>query len=250
MRRYSYDGSFEGFLCALSRCLADGGDSVEFLRDDPLSEPGLFQEPTVQIETDGDRAEGFRERFAATVSAEAFTRLRYAFASEHRGIERLLWEYVRLGLRSGPRLCSMLADKRVNSVDRLARRVAGEVHKYKGFVRFREVEEGFLYARIEPEADIIRFLAPHFVQRVGDRPWMIHDLRRSRAAVYDLKTWRLLLDITLADSPRFSAAEHECADLWRRYFRRLAIEARHNPKLQRKLVPLRTRKFLVEFDES
>jgi probable DNA metabolism protein len=250
MRRYRYDGSFEGYLCAVCRCLADGIESAEFLRDDPSAEPGLFQEPTLDVETDRDCADGFRQRFAATVSTEAFTTLRYAFHSGHGGIERMLWEYVRLALNAGRRLSSMPADKRVNSVDRLARRVAGEAHKYKGFIRFREVEEGFLYARIEPEADIIRFLAPHFVQRVGDRPWMIHDLRRSLAALYDLRTWRLLRDITLSDSPRFTDAEHECSDLWRRYFQRLAIEPRHNPKLQQKHVPLRRRKHMLEFDYS
>ena len=249
MRRYRYDGSFQGFLCALSRCLADGVESPEFLCE-TSPEMSLFQELAVTVETDGEIADAFRKVFAATVSSSAVSTLRYAFCSEHIEIERLLWEYARLGFETGPRLGSMLADKRVNIVDRLARRVAGEAHRYKGFVRFREVEEGFLYASIEPEADIIRFIAPHFVQRVGDRPWMIHDLRRSRAAVYDRKNWRLLVDITLTEPPRFSEAEHECADLWRRYFRRLAVEARINPKLQQKLVPLRCRRHLVEFDES
>jgi probable DNA metabolism protein len=249
MRRYRYDGSFEGYLCAVSRCLAEGIESAEFLRDDPSLEAGLFPEPAADVESDRDCADGFRQRFATAVSTDAFNTLRYAFHSEHSGRERLLWEYVRLGLRTGRRAVSMLADERVNSVERLARAVVREVHKYRGFVRFREVEEGFLYARIEPEADIIRFLAPHFARRVGDRPWMIHDLRRSRAAVYDLRTWRLLRDITLTVSPRLTDTEHECAGLWRRYFQRLAIEARHNPELQQKHVPLRNRKHMVEFDD-
>jgi probable DNA metabolism protein len=248
MRRYRYDGSFEGYLCAVSRCLADGVESAEFLHDSS-SEISLFQETAEDVATDMDAAILFRERFVAAVSAEAFTTLRYAFHSGHPGRERLLWEYLRLGLQAGRRVGSMPADKRVNSVQRLARTVVREVHKYMGFIRFREVEEGFLYARIEPEADIIRFLAPHFAQRVGDRPWMIHDLRRSRAAVYDLRTWRLLRDIVLTDSPCFTDAEHEYAALWRRYFQRLAIEARHNPELQRKLVPLRNRNHMVEFDD-
>jgi probable DNA metabolism protein len=248
MGKYRYDGSFEGYLSAVSRCLADGVEAAEFLHDSS-SEIGLFLEMAADVVTDKDAADVFMERFVATVSAEAFITLRYAFHSEHPCRERLLWQYVRLGLQAGRRVDSMLADKRVNSVERLARTVVREVHKYMGFVRFREVEEGFLYARIEPEADIIRFLAPHFVQRVGDRPWMIHDLRRSRAAVYDLRTWCLLRDIVLTDSPCFTDAEHQYAALWRRYFQRLAIEARHNPELQQKHVPMRNRKHMVEFDD-
>jgi len=249
MRRYRYDGSFEGYLCALSSALADGAGEAEFLRE-TSSEIGLFGDPVLEVETDRAVAAGFRDRFAATVSEAAFTTLRYAFHSEHGGVERLLWEYACLGLKTGRRVSSLLADERVNRVERLARSVVREAHRYKGFVRFRELEEGLLYARIEPEADIVRFLAPHFARRVGDSPWMIHDLRRSRAAVYDLKTWRMLHDITLTGSLRFTDTEQEFAGLWRRYFQCLAIEARHNPKLQRCLVPLRCRKHLVEFEES
>jgi len=250
MQQYRFDGSFEGFLCAMSRCLADGIETAEFLSDTAASESGLFQDLMVDVATDRDNAIGFRERFVAAASVEAFAMLRYAFHSEHHGIEQQLWNYVRLGLKTGPKLCSMMADKRVNDVDRLARSVAKEAHKYKGFVRFREVEQGFLYARIEPEADILCFLAPHFVQRIGDRHWMIHDLRRSLAAAYDLTTWRLLRDITLTGSPGYTDAEQECAGLWQCYFQRHAIEARHNPKLQQKHVPLRSRKHMVEFDHS
>jgi probable DNA metabolism protein len=250
MQQYRYDGSFEGFLCALSRCLANGIEAVEFLPDTTVSETGLFQDLMVDVATDRKSAIDFRERFVAAVSTEAFAMLRYAFHSEHHGVELQLWNYVRLGLKAGPKLCSMMADKRVNSVERLARSVAREVHKYKGFVRFREVERGFLYARIEPEADILCFLAPHFVQRIGDRPWMIHDLRRSTAAVYDLATWRMLRDIALAEAPGYTDAERECSGLWQRYFQRHAIEARHNPKLQQKHVPLRSRKHMVEFEHS
>jgi len=248
MGRYRYDGSFEGYLSTLCLALAERDEAVEFVRDAPETEPGLFDGPAIAVVTDKGEAAAFRERFAAEVSPEAFSMLCYAFHSEREGIENLLWQYVRLGLQAGPWLCSMIADKRVNRVDRLARAVSREAHRYKGFVRFRELEEGFLYARIEPEAHIIRFLAPHFARRVGDRLWVIHDLRRSVAAVYDLAGWSLVHDITLTGSPRFTGAEEGWAGLWRSYFRRLAVEERRNPKLQQKLVPLRSRKYLVEFE--
>lgn len=250
MACYRYDGSFEGFVCALSRALSDRAGEADFLADGDEPELGLFQEQPVEVATERSCAVAFRERVVTEISAEAFATLRYAFHSQQRGIERLLWEYLRLGLEEGARVSSMMADRRVSTVDRLARLVTRETHRYLGFVRFRELEQGFLYARIEPEADILCFLAPHFVRRLGDRPWMIHDLRRSRAAIYDLTGWRLVNDIGLAHSPTYTPAEEECADLWRRYFRRLAIQERNNPGLQRRLVPLRSRKHLVEFEKT
>lgn len=250
MACYRYDGSFEGFVCALSRALADRVEHVQFQADATEQQAGLFQDQMVNVATERSYAVAFRERFVARVSEEAFARLRQAFHSQQPGVELLLWEYLRLGFKEGARICSLLADKRVNSVERLARHVSREMHRYLGFVRFRELEQGFLYAAIEPEADILCYLAPHFVQRVSDRPWMIHDLRRSQAALYDLTGWRLMSNIELARNPDYSPTEEEFSRLWRSYFQRLAIEERRNPGLQRRLVPLRTRAHLVEFENS
>jgi probable DNA metabolism protein len=184
------------------------------------------------------------------VSQEAFSTARYAFHSQKSGIELLVWRYLVFGLQVGRRLCLMMAQEHVHSVNRIARHVSHEAHKYKGFVRFREVEAGFMYARIEPESDILPLIVPHFVGRVGDRPWMIHDLCRNQAALYDLTSWRLVGDIELTAEPTLTATEHDYAALWQRYFQRHAIPERHNPKLQQQHVPLRYRKHLVEFEPS
>jgi probable DNA metabolism protein len=247
MTVYRYDGSFEGFLCAVTVCLDLGDIHPEFMVDGADGVIGLFVGDIHEVATVREAALEFRKRFIGTVSQEAFATARYAFHSQKAGIELLVWRYLILGLDVGGRLCGMLAEEPVHSVNRIARQVSYEAHKYKGFVRFREVEAGFLYAQIEPEADILPFIAPHFVGRVGDRPWMIHDLRRNQAAIFDLQSWRLVVDIELTADPGITVAEQDYAALWQRYFQRHAIAERHNPKLQQKHVPLRYRKHLTEF---
>lgn len=247
MTIYRYDGSFEGFLCAVADCLEAGDAQPEFAGGGDCQAGGLFAGDMSETLTVRERAVAFRKRFVEAVSREAFATARYAFHSRKAGIELLLWRYLTLGLQLERRLCLMLAEEPVHSVNRIARQVSHEAHKYKGFVRFREVESGFLYAQIEPQADILIFIAPHFVERVGDRPWMIHDLQRNQAALYDLKSWRLIRDVELTSEPALTATEHDYAALWQRYFQRHAIAERHNPKLQQKHVPLRYRKHLSEF---
>ena len=249
MITYYYDGSFEGFLCAVADCLDAGEDAPEFVRDGDVQSAGLFVSDIREVATVRECAVAFRKRFINAVSQEAFATARYAFHSQKNGIEILVWRYLALGLQVGKRLCLMLTEEPVHSVNRIARHVSHEAHKYKGFVRFREVEAGFLYAQIEPVADILSFIAPHFVDRVGDRPWMIHDLQRHQAALYDLTSWRLVKDIELTAEPTLTATEHDYAALWQRYFQRHAIAERHNPKLQQKHIPLRYRKHLVEFTD-
>ena len=253
MSSYRYEGTFEGFLCAVACCLDDGGEPVEFVRPGAVSEADLFAGGTREVATVRETALRLREQFVAAVSKDAFATVRYAFHSQQAGIELLLWRYLTLGFRVGPSLGRMLAREPVCSVNRIARRVAHEAHKFKGFVRFREVawfnDVSFLYARIEPDADILAFIAPHFSERVGDRPWMIHDLARSQAAVYDLTSWRLVRDIDLTATPAYTPGEEACARLWRGYFEHLAIPERRNPRLQRQHVPVRYRGNLVEFGE-
>ena len=247
MTTYHYDGSFEGFVCAVAECLEAGESQPEFIHNDDPHAAGLFTGAIREVETAREAALAFRKRFVGAVSQGAFATARYAFHSQKSGVELLVWRYLRLGLQVGGSLCGMLAEEPVHSVNRIARHVSHEAHKYKGFVRFQDVEAGFLYARIEPEADILPFIAPHFVGRVGDRPWMIHDLRRHQAALYDLTSWRLIRDVELTAEPTLAATEQEYAALWQRYFQRHAIIERHNPKLQQKHVPLRYRKHLTEF---
>ncbi len=250
MQRYRYQDGFEGFLCAVSSCLADGAEPAGFLCGNAEAEPGLFAAMTIEIETDRQTALQFREMFIKATFREAFATARFAFHSQLQDVELTLWRYFILGFKVGKKLHNMLADRDVNRIDKLARGVAHEAHKYKGFVRFREVCQGFLYARIEPQTDILVFLGPHFAERVGDRPWMIHDPGRSQAVVYDLKQWRLLQGVEASGEPEYTELEENCSNLWRHYFNRLAIPERHNPKLQQQHVPLRARKYLVEFETN
>ena len=246
MTTYRFDGSFEGFICAVAACLERKVRSPLFVQGDE-DEAGLFGSGTVDVESVRETAIAFRRHFVAVCSQEAFATARYAFHSQRAGIEQLLWRYLLLGLEQGPRLSGMLAVEPVYSVNRIARQVSHEAHKFKGFVRFREVREGFLYAAIEPEADVLPLIAPHFVGRVGDRPWMVHDLRRCQAVVNDLRSWRLIRDVELTAEPGVTAAEQDYAALWQRYFQHHAIAERYNSKLQQKHVPLRYRKHLTEF---
>lgn len=247
MTTYRFDGSFEGFICAVSHCLEQGLADPEFVRNEPVPQHDLFMDQFLDIPTVRENAVAFRKSFVAAVSPEAFAMARYAFHSRRPAIEQLVWRYLKLGCQAGRRLEEMLADEPVYSVNRIGRQVCHEAHKFKGFVRFQELREGFLYACVEPQADVVPLIAPHFVERVADRRWMIHDPVRRQAALYDLCSWRLIQDLELTAPLDLTMDEREVAALWQRYFQCHAITERHNPRLQQKHIPLRYRKQLTEF---
>ena len=50
----------------------------------------------------------------------------------------------------------------INKALKIDQYVRRENHKFKGFVRFKELKNGILYAEISPENNIIFILAKHF----------------------------------------------------------------------------------------
>jgi len=113
-------------------------------------------------------------------------------------VELLLWRYLERGLSVGRALDGMLAHAEVLPVWKLARAVGREAHRYKGLVRFRELVDGSWYAAIEPEHRILPLIAHHFTARFADQRWIIHDMRRDTALIFDPAYRRpLLMDMAV-----------------------------------------------------
>jgi len=240
MRTYLYDGSFEGFLTALSLAL-DSAAPCAIAKED-AEEAGLFSE-FINSGTDPLRASVARDRRGST---ESWQHVRFAFLSEVTGAETGILKYVKLLAKKGPGADNMLADDRVRKIHRLSASVGGEAHMFKGFVRFKELADKTLYSRIEPDHNILALLVPHFRARLGTFNWVIHDARRNNAALY----FKGRLIYAPLDSARLleDAKEAEVRELWQHFFKTVAIKERINPKLQRQNVPLKYRKNLTEFD--
>ena len=243
MKTFLYDGSFEGFLTALSLAL----ESVEAsgISRENAAEAGLFPE-LMNAGADPRKAAGARDLIEQRGSPESWQHVRFAFLSEAPGAETAILEYVKLLAEKGPAADNMLADDRVKKVHGLSARVGGETHRFLGFVRFKELADKTLYSKIEPDHNILALLVPHFRARLGTFNWVIHDARRNNATLYfkgklvyaPLASARIIED----------GKEAEVRELWRHFFKTAAIKERINPGLQRQNVPLKYRKNLTELD--
>lgn len=148
------------------------------------------------------------------------------------------------------RIMEHLSHPKVEKVFELSRNVGGEAHSYKGFLRFRELENGVLYAEIEPKNQILTCLAPHFADRLPVENWMIHDRTHKMFAVHEAKKrWVIVWGETLDEElfERTSDREKEYARLWKGFCQTIAIESRTNPRCQLQHLPLRYRSKMVEF---
>lgn len=153
-------------------------------------------------------------------------------------------------LTDSTKIMDHLGHPKVEKVFELGRKVFGEAHSYKGFLRFRELRNGVLYAEIAPKNQILTCLAPHFADRLPVENWMIHDRAHGMFAVHETgKKWAIVWGEKSNEEifEDVSEKEEEYARLWTGFCRTIAIESRMNPRCQRQNLPYRYRADMVEF---
>ncbi len=254
-----YDGSFAGLLCAAqeaSRLTAVPYHRLDFKSQDEGEE--LFEEP-VDIQTDLGVARQIWRRMAAQGYTASLRTCFDAYCSDSPGKNnhtgRVLCAMLREAAGAvGPCAAQHLARSRLMFLDNLndpdilsvvtaARRCRNQAQKITGLIRFSELTDGLWYSAISPDCDVLPLIAYHFAQRFASQRFMIHDLRRSTAAIYEPgAACRLVSGVFLPDGMQVSdlpCAEKEflIREHWRRYFSSIAIEARRNPRLQASFMP-------------
>lgn len=120
-----------------------------------------------------------------------------------------------------------------------------ETHRFTGFLRFMEGANGVWYAPFSPDNDILELLLPHFLRRLGAQPFVIHDVRRRKAALWNGKDCVIVptqekVEISL------SPDEDDFQALWRQYYDSVNIAQRPHEKQMKGYMPVRYWKFMPE----
>lgn len=246
MLHYIYDGSFSGLLTAIHE--------IYYRRQVPqqllprgTSDPQLFIRQD-EIVTDENKAAKVYDAICAKISPQALRNTYYAYLAEHREAGIWIYEYLDLGWKLGSKVDLLLADERVHRIHRLGQKVRFERHRLLGLVRFQLLQRNIYYAAIEPDHNIVELLAPHFARRMADQNWVIHDLRRDLAAVYNQEEW-FSTHFTLQHKLDLEKEEQHYQTLWKQYYDSIAISSRINPRLQKRFMPQRYWKHLIEKNE-
>lgn len=243
MLYYIYDGSFDGLLTSIYEAYYKKEDIDDIVPRDGMEENFLVEKRF--IETDKEKANKVYVAIETKISEESMRRVFHAYLSElpRHGITIL--KYVQLGFKIGPQVDLNLSVDIVREMDNIYHKVAKEVHRMLGLIRFKELENGILYSSMEPDHNIVGLIAPHFASRLSNENWAIHDVKRGIGALYNKKEW-VIKDIETTNSLIVKEDEEEYQELWKTYFKHIAIESKTNPKLQKRNMPMRYWKHLVE----
>ena len=250
---YLYDQSFEGFLtCVYHHWYTEKADGIFANEDYQLD---LCRFATV-VETDNEKAGRVMAAITKKLSKWDAQRIYQAFCSNEPEKELKLLRYIALGFKRGPKIRLLHGDPIVKAVEAAERRVGMEVHRLTGLVRFSEKMDPtkgvlLLYAKIEPDNDVLEFLAPHFSDRYKNEPFVIHDLGREKALLAFGGKWEIAFFGKEAEASALSQTEYETAyaALWKQYFGVMATKERINPKCQRNFMPHRYWKHLTEVSD-
>jgi probable DNA metabolism protein len=240
---YIYDGSFEGLLTSIYDSFYRREYPDKIVSDDNF-QPNLLIE-AVHIKTDSEKASKVYNSIKNKISSSALENIFYVFLSEVENNEKIIYNYLRLGWKLENKIDLYLSDDRVLTVHKIVRRVKNERHRMLGLIRFRYLDKNTYYAPIEPQYNIIGLVAPHFTKRLSDQNWIIHDVNRKIAAVYDKREW-YITDFKLNRELKYSDEEIFFQDLWKQYFNSIAIKNRINPRLQKRNMPMKYWKYLIE----
>lgn len=139
----------------------------------------------------------------------------------------------------------------VNKALKLSSYVSREAHKLKGFIRFKEMKNNFLYAKMSPTNNIISILTLHFKKRLKNEKFLLHDVKRGIYAFYDTKKVFFLSDEDIIKLELdLSLDEEKIEDLWISFFKTIGIKERKNLKTQMNFMPKKYWDYIIEMDDK
>ncbi len=237
---YIFDGTMYGFTTAFTQAFKDE-NAVLTSKQTQLP---LGQEP-VLVATDEQLAAKAAARLTS-FDKRALNDLDTLLRSGEPDNEQVAFEYFKLLATLKRPVRRMLAEPAVFKAMEYIKKVSFEIHRFHGFARFMETESGALYAPVEPDNDIVDLLVPHFRARLPEYPFVLHDVKRKKAAVYDGKnTFNAYLpraDVLIC------ADEQAWQSLWKNYYRAVNIPSRERLKQMRNYMPTRYWRYLPEKD--
>lgn len=204
----------------------------------------------IPVITDYDKAKKVGRTIKNKISVEAYEAICRAAMTNRQEKADVIYRFVILGLHYGPSIITNYSNPSVQSIFEMNRAVGNEVHHYLGFLRFSELKNAVLYAKINPKNNVVALLAPHFMDRLPIENWIIHDEIRQLAVVHQIGEGWVQVDTTEVDFSalgKTNTKEEDLEQLWKAFVESIAISERTNLKLQRQNLPMRFRGNMTEF---
>ena len=122
--------------------------------------------------------------------------------------------YIVLGFHIGSGISKLHGNPDVFAAHEIEKKINVEAERMRQFVRFSVMQGDILYARIEPDHNVLELIGDHFSDRFRNDPFLIHDVKRGKAMAGYQGRW-YIAGFSEEDVPDESEEEKEYQTLWR-----------------------------------
>lgn len=243
------EDTFDGMMSAIYEgwIRMNRGDIIH-IRPGEVYEYSFFTE-YVCVETDFNRAKKVADSIRKKISLEAY--MMVFRACMHYDEERVdsVVEFLKIGYKVGARVTKDFGNPVVMRIVEYNRKVGNESHLYKGFVRFKEVQENFLLSTISPKCDVLPLISHHFSNRFPMEKWIIYDESRRKALVHGKGMEPvMMMGSEIGERIRIMDSSDDYEDLWKVFFDTIGIKERENARCQNSHIPKWYREHMPEFE--
>ncbi|MGJ0332706.1 TIGR03915 family putative DNA repair protein [Aliarcobacter cryaerophilus] len=237
-----YDGTFEGFLSLVYEVYYKKLKLTKIYKT--LPNEILFEE-TLEINSSKESGIKVLNAIKTKFPKEILEKILNIFMCDSKEFEMALLEYIVIGFKDSKQLYN-INNSCVFYLNNLEKELFRVTHKLTGFIRFEELEDKTLYAKIESKFNVVYFLGRHFLKRFNNQNFIIHDINRKLAFV-KIENDFSVQEVAFFDEPNYSSNEEKFQKLWKSFFSGVTINERTNLKLQTQMVPLLYRTYMSEF---
>lgn len=248
---YLCENSFEGILTAVYNAYEDrhGHEKNKIIISEGMYHQELFA-TYISVDTDYEKAVKVARTMQNKVSQEVYELIQKTSVSFNAGKADAIYRVIILALKMGSRVLDYLTEPNVQFLMELERHIANEIQHEIQFLRFEELANGALFARINPKNTLLPYLAEHFSDRFSGEDWLIADTVHGGVLVHEKNKGCSLVSAEDIDFDALELSYSEGEELWQKLWKRfvdsIAIKERINPKLQMQMLPLRFRKYMKE----
>ena len=237
-----YDGTFEGFLSLVYEVYYKKLKPIKIYRTLPNE---MIFDDIIKIDTTKEEYEKVLNALKIKFPNEMIEKILNIFMCDSKDFELALLEYIIIGFKESKQLFN-INNSCVFYLNSLEKELFRNVHKMTGFIRFEELEDKTLYAKVESKFNVVYFLGNHFLKRFNNQNFIIHDINRKLAFV-KIENDFSIQEVAYFDEPIYSSNEEKFQKLWKSFFKGVTINERKNLKLQTQMVPLLYRTYMSEF---
>ncbi|MDY6064988.1 MAG: TIGR03915 family putative DNA repair protein [Finegoldia sp.] len=176
-------------------------------------------------------------------SRDFFYDIKTAFKSGLKNKDTIIGRLIKLFFVKGKDVINSTNEYAI-AFNRMVKNCRSEAHSLKGLLRFRRIQEDFLFAEYKSNNYILEDLSRHFLERMPGEKFIIFDKNRDKAFISIYGNFEVVgvvkLDIEEADEEKFFK------DLWIGFYDAVTIKNRENRKLMIANMPKKYWKYLPE----